>query len=88
MIRTIVVARNEQSHLGGYPSSQPRGCDRGSFLSGFFILCTDHSRGYHPPLYAVEATKYDKRGELALLSLSEHLSGKRQVGFNKRSDPC
>jgi len=75
MIRTIVVARNEQSHLGGYPSSQPRGCDRGSFLSGFFVLCIDYGRGYHPPLYAVEATKYDKRNALTLCLLGEHPSG-------------
>ena len=79
----IVVARNEQSHLGGYPSSQPRGCDRGSFLSGFFVSCIDYSRGYHPPLVNVEATDTDKRGELALLSLGEHPSGKRQVGLDK-----
>jgi len=64
-----------------------RGCYPNAVVSGFFIVCYK-TRGYHPPLYAVEATKYDKRGELALLSLSEHLSGKRQVGFNKRSDPC
>jgi hypothetical protein len=31
----------------------------------------------------VEATDTDKRGELALSSLSEHLSGESKVGFNK-----
>ena len=35
------------------------------------------TRGYHPPLVNVEATDTDKRGELALSSLSEHLSGER-----------
>jgi len=51
-------------------------------VSGFFVV-SYKARGYHPPLYAVEATKYDKRGELALSSLSEHLSGESKVGFNK-----
>jgi len=41
------------------------------------------ARGYHPPLVNVEATDTDKRGELALSSLSEHLSGESKVGFNK-----
>ena len=31
----------------------------------------------------MEATDTDKRGELALSSLSEHLSGESKVGFNK-----
>ena len=54
----------------------------GAVVSGFFV---GHykTRGYHPPLYAVEATKYDKRNALALLSLGEHPSGKRQVGLDK-----
>ena len=47
----------------------------GAVVSGFFVGC-DNTRGHHPPLVAVLTTYTDKRGELALLSLSEHLSGK------------
>ena len=46
----------------------------GAVVSGFFVGYVN-TRGYHPPLYAVEATKYDKRGELALCLLGEHPSG-------------
>ena len=51
-------------------------------VSGFFVVCYK-ARGYHPPLVNVEATDTDKRGELALCLLSEHLSGQSKVGFNK-----
>ena len=62
--------------------NEKRPLSPGAVVSGFFVGC-HKTRGYHPPLYAVEATKYDKRGELALCLLSEHLSGQRKVGFNK-----
>ena len=54
----------------------------GAVVSGFFVG-RNNTRGYHPPLVNVEATDTDKRGELALSSLSEHLSGESKVGFNK-----
>jgi len=59
-----------------------RGCYPNAAVSGFFVGCYK-ARGYHPPLVNVEATDTDKRGELALCLLSEHLSGQSKVGFNK-----
>ena len=48
-------------------------------VSGFFVEF-GNTRGHHPPVHAVLTTDADKRGELALSSLSEHLSGEYQVG--------
>ena len=53
-----------------------RGVSTSAVVSGFFVGF-GKARGYHPPLVNVEATDTDKRGELALSSLSEHLSGER-----------
>lgn len=61
-----------------------RGVSTSAVVSGFFVGF-GKTRGYHPPLVNVEATDTDKRGELALSSLSEHLSGESKVGFNKRA---
>jgi len=58
------------------------GLRNGAVVSSFFIV-RSKTRGYHPPLVNVEATDTDKRGELALCLLSEHLSGQSKVGFNK-----
>jgi hypothetical protein len=46
----------------------------GAVDSGFFVgHCK--TRGHHPPLVTVLTTNTDKRGELALSSLIEHISG-------------
>ena len=84
MIRTTVVTHSKQGHLSDYPSPSSRGRDRGSHLSGFFIVLSNCGRGHHPPLVNVDATDTDKRDELALCLLNEHFSGQRQVGFDKR----
>ena len=52
----------------------------GAVVSGFFVG-QDNTRGHHPPLHTVEATKCDKRVELCLCLLSEHLSGQCKCGF-------
>jgi hypothetical protein len=83
MIRTTVVTHSKQGHLSDYPSPSSRGRDRGSHLSGFFIVLSNYGRGHHPPLVNVDATDTDKRDELGLCLLGEHPSGQRKLGFDK-----
>jgi len=87
MICPTVVTHSKQGHLSDYPSPSLRGRDRGSHLSGFFIVRLNCGRGHHPPLVNVDATDTDKRDELALCLLGEHPSGQRQVGFSKGAAP-
>ena len=48
----------------------------GSCKRLFSLHLHKSTRGFHPSLVAVLTTNTDKRGELALLSLGEHPSGK------------
>ena len=52
----------------------------GSSKRLFCCLLGSVNRGLHPALCAVLTTNQDKRGEPALSSLSEHLSGESRVG--------
>ena len=58
-----------------------KGSDQKAVVSGFFTwVLRNSTRDFHPVLVAVLTTNTDKRGEPALSSLSEHLSGESQVG--------
>jgi len=63
MIRSILVARNNQSHLGNSPSLFT-GVRQGGFFK--WLFCFQRlviKRGHDLPLENVDATDSDKRGE-------------------------
>ena len=70
----VVIANRLKPFTHASVVNEKRPLSPDAVVSGFFVG-SHKTRGYHPPLYAVEATKYDKRGELALCLLGEHPSG-------------
>ena len=63
MIRSILVVRNKQSHLGNSPSLLS-GVRQGGFFKWLFCFQRPVvKRGHDLPLENVDATDSDKRGE-------------------------